>query len=109
TCSALTARAIQRSSPDTVLSRSTEAHNQDKVSMGLHAAQNAAEIVTLTQQVLATLLVALSNAATLRDEDLLSSSGKELLQQIRSISPILQQDRRLDLDLEKLTHAILSF
>ena len=47
TCSALTELAMQRSFSDTVLSRSTECANQDKVSMGLQAAVHASEIVAL--------------------------------------------------------------
>jgi histidine ammonia-lyase len=106
TSSALTARGVQRSAPDTVLSRSTEAHNQDKVSMGLNAALNAAEVTTLFQQVLAVELIALSNAAHLRDESKVSPSGRRLLKQIRTHSPILESDRRVDRDIESLTQAI---
>ncbi|MBU1567542.1 MAG: aromatic amino acid ammonia-lyase, partial [Proteobacteria bacterium] len=106
TSSALTAMAMQRASPDTLLSRPTEANNQDKVSMGQNAALNAAEVMTLFQEVLAALLVALSNAATLRDEEMFSAGGKELLRRIRSFSPILESDRRLDHDLRRLTEAI---
>ena len=106
TSSALTAMAMQRATPDTLLSRPTEAGNQDKVSMGQNAALNAAEVMTLFQGVLASLLVALSNAATLRDEEKFSAGGKELLQSVRSFSPILQSDRRLDHDLRRLTEVI---
>jgi histidine ammonia-lyase len=106
TSSALTARAVQRSAPDTVLSRSTEAHNQDKVSMGLNAALNAAEVITLFQQVLAVELIALSNASRLRDETRLSPTGRYLLDRIRAYSQVLERDRRLDRDLERLTDAI---
>jgi histidine ammonia-lyase len=106
TCSALAVRAAQRAAPDTVLSRPTEVNNQDKVSLGLHAALNAAEIATLLQQVLACELTALSNAAVLRDENLVSPGGKQLLARIRSLSPVLTSDRRLDQDLQQLTQAI---
>jgi len=106
TSSALTARAVQRSAPDTVLSRSTEAHNQDKVSMGLNAALNAAEVTTLFQQILAVELIALSNAGRLRDENRLSPAGRHLLDRIRIYSPVLECDRRLDRDIERLTQAI---
>ncbi len=106
TCSALAARAAQRAAPDTVLSRSTEVSNQDKVSMGLNAALNAAEITTLMQQVLATQMVALSNAAALRDETRLSPGGRRWLEIIRSASPVLTYDRRLDSDLQRLTEMI---
>ena len=106
TSSALTARAMQRSAPDTVLSRSTEAHNQDKVSMGLNAALNAAEVTTLFQQVLAVELIALSNAGRLRDESRFSPAGRHLLDRIQAYSPVLESDRRLDRDIERLTQAI---
>lgn len=106
TSSALTAMAVQRANPDTLLSRPTEANNQDKVSMGQNAALNAAEVMTLLQQVLASSLVALSNAASLRNEEDFSSSGKELLRRVRAFSPILVSDRRLDHDLRCLTKAV---
>ncbi len=106
TCSALTALSVQRSASDTVLSRSTEASNQDKVSMGLNAALNAAEVITLLQQALAALLVGLSNAAALRDATLFSNGAQRLLDRVRSHSPILTADRRLDHDLRELTQAI---
>ena len=82
TCSALTARAVQRAAPDSVLSRPTEGGNQDKVSMGLNGAINAAELLTLLQQTLATLLIALSNAAHLRGDTRLSPAAAELVRQI---------------------------
>jgi histidine ammonia-lyase len=89
-----------------VLSRPTEVNNQDKVSMGLNAALTAAEVTTLVQQVLATQLIALSNAAALRDETLLSEEGRRLLEAIRRISPVLAFDRRLDGELRDLTTMI---
>jgi histidine ammonia-lyase len=106
TGSALTALSVQRSASDTVLSRPTEANNQDKVSMGLNAALNASEVITLLQQVLAALLIALSNAAALRDETLLSAGSGRLLERVRFLSPVLTCDRRLDHDLRSLTQAI---
>jgi len=106
TSSALTARAVQRSASDAVLSRPTEANNQDKVSMGLNAALNAAEGVTLLQQVLACLLTALSNAAALREEPRFSPASRRLLEGVRACSPVLTEDRRLDRDLEELTKRI---
>ncbi|MBE3072710.1 MAG: aromatic amino acid lyase [Acidobacteria bacterium] len=102
TCSALTALAIQRSAPDSVLSRSTECGNQDKVSMGLNAAVNAREAVEYVAGALAAELVALSNAAVHRDERRVSPAGRQLLGEIRAISPVLSEDRRLDIDVARL-------
>ena len=102
TTTALTALAAQRSTSDTIQSRSTEVGNQDKVSMGLNAAVNAGEITTMVQQVLATHLIALSNAARVRGEEKLSSGGRALLEEIRRHSPVLVADRRLDQDIAAL-------
>jgi histidine ammonia-lyase len=106
TTSALTARCIQRAAPDTILSRPTEVHNQDKVSMGLNAALGAKEVVALLQQVLTTLLVALSNAARLRSEPALAPAGRALVNAIRTHSAVLERDRRLEGDLRRLQTAI---
>lgn len=102
TCSALTALAVQRAAPDSTLSRSTECANQDKVSMGLNAALNAVESTGLVSQVLAAELIALSNAARLRDESRLSREGRLLLRGVREHSAVLEKDRRLDRDLSRV-------
>jgi histidine ammonia-lyase len=102
-CSALTQQAIQRSFSDAVLSRSTECANQDKVSMGLQAALSASEIVSLLTRALATELIALSNAASFRDETKISPAGRALLREIRKRSAVLAvRDRPLDADIERL-------
>ena len=103
TCSALTALCIQRSAPDSVLSRSTECANQDKVSMGLNAAVNAREAVEYLAGAMAAHLIALSNAAVHRDERRLSPAGRRLLAEIRVLSPVLRKDRRLDTDVARLS------
>jgi histidine ammonia-lyase len=106
TCSALTALTIQRAAPDAVLSRSTECANQDKVSMGLNAAVNASESVEYLTQAAACELIALSNAAALRDEQLISPAGRDLLAAIRQRSPVLAEDRRLDNDIARVAEWI---
>ena len=107
TASALTALTVQRSASDSVLSRPTEVGNQDKVSMGLNAALNAAESVRLLQHVLATLLVALSNAASLRGDERFSPAARVLLARVRECSKVLTADRRLDHDLERLADELM--
>jgi len=102
TCSALTELAVHGSFPDSALSRSTECANQDKVSMGLHAAVHASESVGFLARALASELIALSNAARLRDESRLSPRGGALLKRVRSMSPVLMRDRPLDADIARL-------
>jgi histidine ammonia-lyase len=103
TCSALTEVSVQRSFSDSVLSRSTECANQDKVSMGVQAALNATEIVGLLSRALATELIALSNAAALRDEARLSPQGRALVDTVRAMSPVLTIDRPLDADIARVS------
>jgi histidine ammonia-lyase len=66
TASALTAEALKLSVPASVFSRSTESHNQDKVSMGSIAARDAQRILDLTETVGAIALLALCQALDLR-------------------------------------------
>ena len=102
TCSALTELAVHRSFPDTVLSRSTECANQNKLSMGVQAAVHAGEAIALLTQALATELIALSNAARLRDESKLSPCARRMLDRVRALSPVLVRDRPLEADIARV-------
>ena len=70
--------------------------------MGLNASLNAVEGAWLVSRVLASELIALSNAARLRDESRFSREGKRLLRSVRATSPVLDADRPLDKDLARL-------
>ena len=65
-CSAMTAEALKLCNPATIHSRSTEAHNQDKVSMGAIAARDARTIVEIAENVAAIHLIACCQALELR-------------------------------------------
>lgn len=67
--SAWTAEALKLTMPASVFSRSTECHNQDKVSMGTIAARDALRVLELTEQVAAALMVAVRQAIALRMKD----------------------------------------
>ena len=64
--SAWTAEALKLTMPASVFSRSTECHNQDKVSMGTIAARDAQRVAELTEQVAAAHLIACTQAIRLR-------------------------------------------
>jgi len=64
--SAWTAEALQHSLPASVFSRSTECHNQDKVSLGTIAARDVLRVLTLVEQVVAGVLHAACQALELR-------------------------------------------
>lgn len=64
--SAWTAEALKNTLPASVFSRSTECHNQDKVSMGTIAARDALRSLELTEQVAAAALLAAQQGVWLR-------------------------------------------
>ena len=106
-CSSLTADALSRCTPLTVFSRSTECHNQDKVSMGSTAARSARDVVALAEKVAAIHLLALCQAADLRGAERLGTT-RELHRRVRAHIPPLDEDRPMDGDVNtvlELLHA----
>jgi histidine ammonia-lyase len=67
--SAWTAEALKLTMPASVFSRSTECHNQDKVSMGTIGARDALRVIELTEQVAAAHIIACVQAVRLRLRD----------------------------------------
>ena len=107
-CSAMTAEALKLSNPASVFSRSTEAHNQDKVSMGSIAARDARSIVELAQNVAAIHLLAVSQALDLRGIEKASPKTRAAHELVRSLVPFLEGDRRMDADIEEIVDLIRS-
>ncbi|MCK5881343.1 MAG: aromatic amino acid lyase [Sinobacterium sp.] len=64
--SAWAAEALKGTMPASVFSRSTECHNQDKVSMGTIAARDCMRVLQLTEQVAAAVLLAANQGVELR-------------------------------------------
>lgn len=64
--SAWTAEALKHCMPASVFSRSTECHNQDKVSMGTIAARDCLRVLELVEQVAAAALLAATQGVELR-------------------------------------------
>jgi histidine ammonia-lyase/phenylalanine ammonia-lyase len=93
-CSSLTADALSRCMPLTAFSRSTECHNQDKVSMGATAARQARDVVALTEKVGAIHLIALCQAADLRGADKLGRT-RAIYERVREVVRFLDTDRAM--------------
>jgi histidine ammonia-lyase len=103
--SAWTAEALKHTMPASVFSRSTECHNQDKVSMGTIAARDCLRILDLTDQVVAALLVAVRQGVWLRSQRTsltLSEPVVAFLSQLNDVIPELVEDRALDAELRNL-------
>jgi phenylalanine ammonia-lyase len=97
--SALTAEALHLTMPVSSFSRSTEAHNQDKVSMGTIAARHSRTVTRITSEVAAIHLLALCQAADLVGPDLLGAPTRRIYDYVRRHSPMVMEDRRLDADI----------
>ncbi|MDR0587856.1 MAG: aromatic amino acid ammonia-lyase [Burkholderiales bacterium] len=104
--SAWTAEALKLTMPASVFSRSTECHNQDKVSMGTIAARDCCRVLTLTEQVVAALLITVRQGMALRlaqnNPTALSSSLRAMYEALSKDIPFIDEDRRLEPDLRRL-------
>ncbi|WP_437881879.1 HAL/PAL/TAL family ammonia-lyase [Pseudomonas sp. LRF_L74] len=100
--SAWTAEALKNTLPASVFSRSTECHNQDKVSMGTIAARDALRSLELTEQVAAATLIAANQGVWLRER-----AGKRdipaplaaMREQLAADFPPVIEDRALEREL----------
>lgn len=102
--SAWTAEALKLTMPASVFSRSTESHNQDKVSMGTIAARDCLRVLTLTEQVAAAHTLATVQAVTLRLRDPAISPLPAVIEKFMHMvgvhSAFVDEDRPLDMDLQ---------
>lgn len=105
TTSALSAEACKLTMPASVFSRSTENHNQDKVSMGSIAARDCLRVLELSEQVAAIHTLAVLQALELRKDVNATPALAALFQTVRSAVAFNDGDRRMDLDIQQ----VLSF
>ncbi|MFO1339625.1 MAG: aromatic amino acid ammonia-lyase, partial [Burkholderiaceae bacterium] len=108
--SAWTAEALKQTMPASVFSRSTECHNQDKVSMGTIAARDALRVLELSEQVGAAMLIAARQGLALRrrvDPALaLPAPLAAFLAALEDRIALVTEDRALDRELWALADAI---
>ncbi len=102
--SALTAEALKLTAPASAFSRSTESHNQDKVSMGTIAARECLRILELTETVASIHTLAVCQAVDLRKGTAQARRSVELHSAIRKHVAMNDADRRQDHDI----HTVLA-
>ena len=102
TASALTAEALKLTMPASVFSRSTENHNQDKVSMGTIAARDALRILDLTENVAAICTLACAQAFDLRGGVGSHERSRALHQKVRSEIARHTVDRPMAADIDRV-------
>jgi histidine ammonia-lyase len=106
TASALTAEALKATMPAASFSRSTESHNQDKVSMGTIAARDGARILTLAERVVAIHLLAAAQGCEIRGRTALRPRLASIVSELRLIAAPTIEDRPMDADIEALARTI---
>ncbi|QCP50606.1 aromatic amino acid lyase [Trinickia violacea] len=108
--SAWTAEALKLTMPASVFSRSTEAHNQDKVSMGTIAARDCLRVLELTEQVAAAHTLAAVQGMRLRLAATQTATVPAPLsgfaERVTAVSAFVGEDRPLEADLRALTALI---
>jgi histidine ammonia-lyase len=97
--SALAAEAATLTMPASVFSRSTENHNQDKVSMGTIAARDCRRVLELSETAAAMHLLALCQAFDLRDGHKCFGRSHTLHAQVRALVAPNTADRAMDGDI----------
>jgi histidine ammonia-lyase len=104
--SAWAAEALKLTMPASVFSRSTECHNQDKVSMGTIAARDCLRVIELTEQVVAAMLIAARQGVALRGriapETKVEGEPAAMLADLYERIALVEEDRALDHELRAL-------
>ncbi len=108
--SAWTAEALKQTMPASVFSRSTECHNQDKVSMGTIAARDCLRVLDLTEQVAAALLISVQQGSVLRQQVnpavVPEAPLRSMIDALATDIRLVEEDRRLEPDLRVLLERI---
>ncbi len=102
TTSALAAEAAKLTMPASVFSRSTENHNQDKVSMGTIAARDCAKILDLAETVASICTLACAQAVDLRQKSGCHRRALALHEATRKVSARVVHDRELRRDIDAI-------
>lgn len=99
----------QLASPSTVHTVSTEQHNQDIVSLGLHAALTARDAADRARDAASILLVSACQAVDLRGASRKLGAGtRQVYRAIRSLSRFVESDRPLQDDIAAVSRSILT-
>lgn len=103
---ALTSEVASMTMPSTVFSRSSECHNQDKVSLGMSAAMSCHAMLEKTFTISALSLSCLAQALDLKEIRLKGTASTELYQLVRRHVPFAARDMSLGREIASLTNAL---
>jgi phenylalanine ammonia-lyase len=103
---ALTSETMARAMPGGIFSRSSESHNQDKVSLGMSAAVQCAEMIDPLFRLQSMTLVCFAQAIDLRERTLIGKTSKSLYSSIRAVIPFVKRDTSLGREVEELSRRL---
>ncbi|MGE4133653.1 MAG: histidine ammonia-lyase [Bdellovibrionales bacterium] len=105
--SAITSEVMARATPGGIFSRSSESHNQDKVSLGMSAAVQCEEMLNSCFTLLSLQAVILAQALEIRGRTLQGTVAKKAFDQIRTYVPFVKRDQPLGDALSSLRNLFL--
>jgi len=108
TLSSLSADVMMNIMPASVFSRPTESMNQDKVSMGTTAAIHFKNQLPNLENMLAIAMIGLAQAVDIRKKKGISPHLEKVYNVLREEVEPLVEDRRMDVDIEKVIKLIRS-
>lgn len=94
--SAITSEIGALCMPNSIFSRSSETHNQDKVSLGFSACKQYAQMIELSFEVVALAAICFAQALDIRGVKLKGSRSKTLYNLVRERIPFVEKDVALD-------------
>jgi histidine ammonia-lyase/phenylalanine ammonia-lyase len=95
--SAITSEVLAKATPNGIFSRSSESHNQDKVSLGMSGAVQCSQIIEQMHQISAMYFICLTQALDLREFPVRGEISRKVYSWVRDICPFVEGDRPLDL------------
>jgi histidine ammonia-lyase len=103
---AITSEVMAKTMPNGIFSRSSESHNQDKVSLGMSAAVQCSQIFPSMYSIMAMHLTCLAQALDLRGVRLKGERSRLLYEKVRRQIPFIERDCALGERIESLAQSL---
>ena len=104
--SAITSEIMAKAIPNSIFSRSSECHNQDKVSLGMSSAVQCQAMIEQLFTIQAMVLICYTQALDFRKIQLNGTISKEMYEFVRSVVPRVKKDSSLGQQINELTQKL---
>ncbi len=101
--SAITSEIMAKAIPNGIFSRSSESHNQDKISLGMSAASQCHDMIEQVYTVMTLHLTCLAQALDLRGITLKGNASTRVYDTVRRQVPFVKRDTALDSHITNLS------